>query len=120
MIVEWNDRALASVEQQRETYHSARGYTRTKLAPGSWEWSIVGVDHVALRVPCKLQALVYDILPSNTAVFSYTIGSRKLSANEQYFVGAPTVVSLLQTTQMIWFCVALRPQRRDGLLGTGT
>ena len=30
----------------------------------------------------KLQALVYDILPPTTAVFSYAIGSRKLSANE--------------------------------------
>ena len=50
---------------------------------------------------CKLQALVYDILPSTTAVFSYAIGSRKLSANEQFFVGAQTVVSLLQTTQII-------------------
>ena len=48
----------------------------------------------------KLQAPVYDILPSNTAVFSYVIGSRKLSANEQFFVGAQTVVSLLQTTQI--------------------
>ena len=36
----------------------------------------------------KLQALVYDILPSTTAVFIYAIGSRKLSANEQFFVGA--------------------------------
>ena len=35
-----------------------------------------------------------------TAVFSYAIGSRKLSANEQFFVGAQTVVSLLQTTQI--------------------
>ena len=52
-----------------------------------------------LRV--KLQALVYDILPSTTAVFSYAIGSRKLSANEQFFVDAQTVVSLLQTTQII-------------------
>ena len=33
--------------------------------------------------------------------FSYAIGSRKLSANEQFFVGAQTVVSLLQTTQII-------------------
>ena len=32
----------------------------------------------------KLQALVYDILPSTTAVFSYAIGSRKLSANEDF------------------------------------
>ena len=31
----------------------------------------------------KLQTLVYDILPSNAAVFSYAIGSRKLSADEQ-------------------------------------
>ena len=45
----------------------------------------------------KLQALVYDILPSTTAVFSYAIGSRKLSANEQFFVRAQTVISLLQS-----------------------
>ena len=49
----------------------------------------------------KVQALVYDILPSTTAIFSYAIGSRKLSANEQFFVGAKTIVSLLQTTQII-------------------
>ena len=41
----------------------------------------------------KLQALLYDFLPSDTAVLSYAIGSRKLSANEQFFVGAQTVVS---------------------------
>ena len=33
----------------------------------------------------KLPALVYDILPSTTAVFSYATGSRKLSVNEQFF-----------------------------------
>ena len=49
----------------------------------------------------KLQALVYDILPSTTAVFSYAIGSRILSANELFFVGAQTVVRLLQITQII-------------------
>ena len=48
----------------------------------------------------KLQALVYDILPSTTAVFSYAKGSWKLSVNEQFFVGVQTVVSLLQTTQI--------------------
>ena len=47
----------------------------------------------------KLQALVYDILLSTTAVFSYAVGPRKLSANEQFLVvGAQTVVRLLQTT----------------------
>ena len=54
----------------------------------------------SMRAPCTLRALVYHILPSTTAVFSYAIGSRKLSANEQFFVGAQTVVSLLQTTQI--------------------
>ena len=49
----------------------------------------------------KLQALVYDILPSTTAVFSYALGSRKLSSNEPFFVGAQTVVSLIQTTQIM-------------------
>ena len=48
----------------------------------------------------KLQTLVYDILPSTTAVFSYAIGSRKLSANEQFFVVAQTVAGLLQTTHI--------------------
>ena len=58
------------------------------------------VASTVLSVP-KLQALVDDIFPSTTAVFSYAIGSRKLSANEQFFVGAQTVVRLLQTTQTI-------------------
>ena len=40
MIVERNDRALASVERQPETTQSARGDARTKLTPRSWEWSI--------------------------------------------------------------------------------
>ena len=52
------------------------------------------------QITDKLQALVYDILPSTTAVFSYAIESWKLSANEQFFVGAQTVVSLLQTIQI--------------------
>ena len=58
------------------------------------------LDLLAYRGWLKLQALVYGIFPSTTAVFSYAIGSRKLSANEQFFVGAQTVVSLLQTTQI--------------------
>ena len=56
--------------------------------------------HVSVGVTSKLQALVYDIPPSITAVFSYAIGSRKLSANEQFFVGSQKVVGLLQTTQI--------------------
>ena len=40
----------------------------------------------SVRLERKLQAPVYDILPSTTAVFSYAIGSSKLSANEQFFL----------------------------------
>ena len=43
----------------------------------------------------------YDIRLSTTAVFSYAIGPTKLLANEQFFVGAQTVVNLLQTIQII-------------------
>ena len=79
-------------------------------AGSSWEFPLSVMRHTsdALEHSCarlndepKLQALVYDILPSTTAVFSYTIGPKKLSANEQFFVGAQTVVSFLQTTQII-------------------
>ena len=55
----------------------------------------VGVSGGSGSLWPQLQALVYDILPSTTAVFSYAIGSRKLPANEQFLVGAQTVVSLL-------------------------
>ena len=49
----------------------------------------------------KLQALVYDILPSTTAVFSYAIASRNCQLTSNFSVGAQTEVSLLQTTQII-------------------
>ena len=42
-----------------------------------------------------------DILPSTTAVFSYAIGSRKPSANEQFFGDAQTGLRWLQTNQII-------------------
>ena len=51
------------------------------------------------RAALKLQALVYDILPSTTAIFSYAIRSRKLSANDQFFWWCSNS-SLLQITQI--------------------
>ena len=60
-------------------------------------WTLRGTGVKGLA---RLQALVYNILPSTIAVFSYTMWSRKLSANKQFFVVAQTVVSLLQTTQI--------------------
>ena len=68
--------------------------SNSSLPPTPTPPQVVGI------LQATLQALVYDILPSTTAVFSYAIGSRKLSANEQFFVGAQIEVSLLQTTQI--------------------
>ena len=42
----------------------------------------------------KLQALVYDILPSTSAVVDYAIGLEKLSANKKVFHDAQTAVSV--------------------------
>ena len=75
----------------------------TALFTSSKHWfttSFLGGRCRKATLGAKLQALVYDILPSTTAVFSYAIGSRKLSANEQFFVGVQTLVNLLQTTQI--------------------
>ena len=41
---------------------------------------------VIVKLIVKIQALVYDILHSTTAVFSYAIGPRKMSSNEQFFL----------------------------------
>ena len=83
---------------------STRGSAARSGAEGCWlrkEMQLTGeVLLCSNRWTHKLQAQVYDNLPSTTAVSSYAIGSRKLSANEKFFVGAQTVVSLLQTTQM--------------------
>ena len=46
------------------------------------------------RLAYKLQALVYDILPSTTAIVDYAIGFEKMSANEQFFEDAHTAVGL--------------------------
>ena len=69
------------------------------LFQGAFSPTVVVPGSILTHCGSKLQALVYDILPSTTAVFSYAIGSRKLSANEQFFVGSQTVVSLLQIKQ---------------------
>ena len=55
---------------------------------------------VSVDVKHHVYLLTYDVLPSTAAVYIYVISSRKLSANEQCFVGAQTVVSVLQTTQI--------------------
>ena len=42
----------------------------------------------------KLQALVYDILPTTTVIVDYAIGLGKLSANGEFFPGAEIAASL--------------------------
>ena len=81
--------------EEKKIPSSVRRFTTSRLLGGRCRKVTLGVC-----IHPKLQAPVYDILPLTTAVFSYAIGSRKLSANEQFFVDAQTVVSLLQTTQI--------------------
>ena len=61
-----------------------------KRTPEEGEDGIYTALTSRISIRHKLQALVYDMLPSTTAVFSYATRSRKLSANEQFFVGAQT------------------------------
>ena len=89
MPLQWRNQIWQSLKESAEKRCSECGWV-LECEARSWQ----------SRVHGKLQALVYDILPSATAVFSYAIGARKLSANEQFFVGAQTVVSLLQTTEI--------------------
>ena len=52
---------------------------------------------LTIFLPRPTQLVETDCNSPTAYVFSYAIGSRKLSANEQFFVGAQTVVSLLRT-----------------------
>ena len=99
--VKWTPNGPRQMDPVKWTPSSSRQRTESKP-------HIARHGHEARRDvhSTKLQALVYDILPLTTVVFSYAIGSRKLSANEQFFLGfflvcGQTVVSLLQTTQII-------------------
>ena len=103
----WWQISVPYVQQQANGKYQCHMYSR-KLMANISAIRIAASDPVCLplspnysaRFWRKLQALVYDILPSTTAVFSYVIGSWKLSANEQFFVGAQIVISLWQTIQI--------------------
>ena len=88
---------IAKIVGNRDGINFIPGRTRTYYMFTCW---LRRYDVSAVLLVHKLQAAVYDILPSTTDVFSYVIGSRKLSANEQFFVGTLTLVSLLQATQI--------------------
>ena len=73
------------------------------IASAGWNDAPLAAGYACYWQSCsggpKPQALVYDILPaSTTAVFSYAIdGSRKMLANEQFFVVAQTLSSKFVT-----------------------
>ena len=52
--------------------------------------------YTPVTVGNKPQAPVYHIVPLTTAITDYAIGPRKLSANEQFFVGAQMELGLYQ------------------------
>ena len=71
----------SSPDDSRSRVRCMAGPNRSLVISASHEMQLVKSCHL----PPRLQALVYDILSSTTAVFSYAIGPRKLSANEQFF-----------------------------------
>ena len=74
------------------------------VASVTWMHTLTCGSFLTTACPPKLQALVYDILPSTTAVFSYAIVPENCQLTRSFFVvvvGAQTVVSLLQTAQII-------------------
>ena len=71
--------------QQRKTIDCLRSAMWSPLHWCLTELFTARLSLAKAKLRHKLQALVYDIFPSTTAVFSYAIGSRKLSDNEQFF-----------------------------------
>ena len=89
-----SDTHMQKIQQHKRKTH---GFcTFSCFGPHIWNSLTQDLRHCSTQTPNT----VYDILPSVTAIFSYAIGSRKLSANEQFSVGAQTVVSLLQLIQI--------------------
>ena len=78
----WSSRYVMKKRRyaEKKTPSSVRRFTTSRLLGGRCRKATLGVC-----IHPKLQAPVYDILPLTTALFSYATGSRKLSANEQFF-----------------------------------
>ena len=53
------------------------------------------------RIYTELLTLDYDIPPPTTAITSYAVGLKQLTANGQDFVGSQIAGSLEQTAQMM-------------------
>ena len=86
---EWKTEQTAWHTEDVKTKRRASKVQLQSLA-GSLSWPCqvfrggrVFLRHIVDTIQPKLQTLVYNILPSTTAIFSYAIRSRKLSANEQ-------------------------------------
>ena len=99
----WHEKGMDNMKEEIDAVKKENADLKSSCDSKNREWLKFSATRMTLNLriaagtsDCKLQALVYDILPSTTAVFNYAIGSRKLSANEQFFVDAQTVVSLLQ------------------------
>ena len=79
-----NKRGRECVESTPRPQSVGVGNTQHMHASADSHWHRNHYQSCDMHRPA-LRALVYDILPSTTAVFSYATGSRKLSANEQFF-----------------------------------
>ena len=96
--MKWRTAEKARVQTDGSLYR----WLLAASAVARWRYALPIGGCVAWVVVCslcvcvcvKLQALVYDILPSTTAIVDYAIGLEKLSANEQFFDDAQTAATL--------------------------
>ena len=80
---------LGTERKSRGTERKSRGTDGRQMDGRHTNTDRQGIRQVrrhAGRIQPKLQALVYDILPSTTAVFSYAIGSRKQLTSRVFLV----------------------------------
>ena len=92
-VAQWNTRF------SRKWFYPFHGKKVTRHFRQMVVWSTQNAprrQQFHVTVAPKPQALVYDILPSTTAVFSYAIGSRKLTQN--------VVLKLLCNILTVWAC----------------
>ena len=90
----WRTRTVFNVQIHLHAYLTMQPPPRPKVwaKAGPPEGPVTFWQAVLYVSARKLQALVYDILPSTTAITDYTMGLEQLSANGQFYTSGQTAV----------------------------
>ena len=91
---------IATAISARKRRHNYQQYTRMAPEPVPHMLKYTKVQHKNAETVNESNSKFWFTTSFLQPLPSYIIGSWKLSANEQFFVGAQTVLRLLQTTQI--------------------